>query len=465
MLDLPSHYDVLVIGAGQAADPLVHALAKAGKQVVLVERKHLGGSCANFGCTPTKAVIASARVAHLAQRAAEFGLAIPTVSVDFAAVLASARAIVLESRDGLDEEFAGSDNPVLLRGHARFAGKDANGFRVRIGDTDIVTAAEVVLDTGTRSTIPEGIGLEGVPYITAETWLDHSELPEHLLLLGGGYIGLEMAQFYRRMGSRVTVLDHGKRLMEREDAAVSQALQAVLEAEGIVFEQNAAVIQAEKTQTGVQVTIRQNAETKRIDGSHLFVAAGRTANTDELGLETIGITPETRGILVVDERLSTPVPGVWAVGDIRGGAMFTHTSWDDFRVVQSQMIGDGSRTTAQRNIPYAVFTDPQIGRVGITEAEARTTGKPIKIGRFDVSHNGHMRTFREKTGFITVIIDAETDRILGATLFCDEAAELVHLYQLLMNAGASYTVLRDAIITHPTRTEAAQSAMELADAG
>ena len=456
----PAHYDVLIVGAGQAADPLAKALADAGKSVALAERKYLGGSCANFGCTPTKAVIASARVAHLARRGAEFGITIPTVTPDLAAVLASARAIVMESRDGLDEEYENNPNPRLLRGHARFEGKDANGFRVRVGDAPAVTADTVVLDTGTRSTIPPIPGLDTVPYIIAETWLDQNDLPEHLVILGSGYIGIEMAQFYRRMGSRVTVIDRTARLMEREDAEISAALQSVLEGEGIVFKQNATAERAEKTAGGVRLTIRSGDETREIAGSHLFVAVGRTPNTSELGLETIGLTLEKNGIVPVDERLQTLVSGVYAVGDIRGGPMFTHTSWDDFRVLHSQLTGDGTRTTAGRNVPYAVFTDPQIGRVGMTEAEAREAGKRIKTGRYDVKHNGHMRTFREKTGFIKIVVDAATDRVLGASLFCDEAAELVHLYELLMNADAPYTVLRDAIITHPTRGEAAQGAVE-----
>jgi Pyruvate/2-oxoglutarate dehydrogenase complex, dihydrolipoamide dehydrogenase (E3) component, and related enzymes len=462
-------YDIVVIGAGQAAMPLCFALAEKGKRVALVERKHLGGSCANFGCTPSKAVIASARVAHLARRGSEYGLKIPTVTVDFSAVLEGARAIARESRDGLQEDLAAVENPTLLRGHARLEGRDSDGaFRVRIrGGMDagaLVTAREVVLDTGTTSRIPPLEGLESVDFLTAENWLEQSTLPEHLVLLGGGYIGLEMAQFYRRMGSRVTVIDQAERLLSQEDAAVSEALLPLLEAEGIDFRLGAEARRVEKGAGGaIDITVAtREGEESRVSGSHLFVAVGRAPNTGDLGLDSVGLELKEDGIVPVDTRLATPVKGLWAVGDIRGGPMFTHTSWDDHRVLVSQMLGDGA-CTADRIVPYAVFTDPQVARVGMTEAEAREAGRRLKTGRFEMCHNGHARQFREKAGFVSVVVDAETDRLLGATVVSEQAAELVHLYTVLMNADAPYTVIRDAVFTHPTLGEAAHSAIEAVD--
>lgn len=457
--------DVVIIGAGQASNPLLWDLAKSGRRVALAERKHLGGSCVNYGCTPTKAVIASARVAHLARRAAEFGIAIPSVSVDFPAVLEGARAIAQESRDGLMHDFQGCTNPSLLFGHARFIGRDEQGFfRVGVGEDRMLTARQVVLDTGTRSQIPEIEGLDTIPYLNAENWIEQTTLPEHLILLGGGYIGLEMSQFYRRMGSKVTLLDRSPRLIAKEDPEVAAELQQILEDEGIAFHLKTEIEKVTASPKGVTVTYRSGNRTERVSGSHLFVAVGRKPNTDALGLETIGLSLPEDGFIPVDERLATTVPGVWAVGDIRGGPMFTHTSWDDYRILKSQLLEDGTRI-ARRNVPSVIFTDPALGRIGLTETEARKADRPIKVGRFEVCHNGHMRTFRARQGLIKVVVDAETERLLGATLFCDEAGELLHIYEMLMNADAPYSVLRDAVIAHPTRAEAVQSALEAVEGG
>jgi pyruvate/2-oxoglutarate dehydrogenase complex dihydrolipoamide dehydrogenase (E3) component len=455
-------FDVLIIGAGQAGIPLAADLAKAGRRVALAERKHLGGSCVNFGCTPTKAVIASARVAHLARRAAEFGVVVPSVDIDLPAVLRGARAIVQESRDGLEETFQGDGAPRLFRGHARLLGRaDAGGFRVQIQD-ETVLAREVVLDTGTRAAIPSIPGLDTVPFRTADNWLDHDDLPESLVLLGGGYIGLEMAQFYRRMGSRVTVVDRGNRVAVREDDDVCQALQPILEAEGIVFRLGTTADRVAAAGDGVAITVRDHdGPAENLRGSHLFVAVGRRPNTDDLGLESIGLSLNADGMVPVDEHLRTGVPGIWAVGDIRGGPMFTHTSWDDYRVVMSAMTGNGSHTT-DRIVPYGIFTDPQVGRVGATEEEARASGKPVRVGRYDMKHNGRAREYREKAGFVKVIIDSETDLVLGACVVGDEGAELVHAFVTLMNARAPASRIRDSVFVHPTLMEAVQSAVEAA---
>jgi pyruvate/2-oxoglutarate dehydrogenase complex dihydrolipoamide dehydrogenase (E3) component len=454
-------FDAIVIGAGQAAIPLAFDLASAGRRVAVAERRHLGGSCANFGCTPTKAVQASARVAHLARRAAEFGLRIPSVQVDFAAVLAGARELVRESREGLEQDFAHVDNPVLLRGHARLDRQMGSVFRIRVGDKDVFHARQVVLDTGTRSRIPPIPGLSDLDCLTAENWLESRKLPSHLILLGGGYIGLEMSQFYRRMGSRVTVLDRESRLLPDEDKEVAQTVQSLLEEEGIVFRLGAEIDKVEtSSREEVLVTFRQNGKTEQMAGSHLFVAMGRQPNTEHLGLETVGLKPTEEGFICVDERLATVVKGIWAVGDIRGGPKFTHTSWDDYRVLRSQLLDDGKRTTSGRTVPYAIFTDPPLARVGITETAARRERKSIMVGRYEMCHNGHAREYREKKGFISLVVDAETGYLLGATVLADQAAELIHLYLGLMNLNAPYTAICDAIYVHPTLAEAVQGATE-----
>lgn len=450
-------FDVAVIGAGQAGPTLAKSLAKAGRRVALVERKHVGGSCVNFGCTPTKAALASARVIHLARRAGDFGIRVTDIQPDFPAVLARAADIAQRSRDALQENFAGHDNPVLIAGHARFLGREGERFRLAAGDEEIL-AAHVVLDTGTRSAVPPIDGLQDIDYLTAENWLEHRELPQHLALVGGGYIGLEMAQFYRRMGAEVTVIASGAQVAGQEDPDVAAALQHMLEGEGIRFRMNAKATRCRKTADGVTLTLEGDGKTEEVGATRIFIALGRKPNTDDLGLENIGLHPTDNGTLEVDERLGTGIPGVWAVGDIRGGPMFTHTAWDDYRIIASQLLGDGSRTT-KRIVPYAVFTDPSLGRVGLTETQARKAGKNIKVARFDMASNGKAKELGETDGFIKIVADADSRQILGAAVLASEGAELVHIYVALMNAGAPYPVLENAIHIHPTLAEAVQSAV------
>jgi pyruvate/2-oxoglutarate dehydrogenase complex dihydrolipoamide dehydrogenase (E3) component len=454
-------YDVLIIGGGQAGIPLAWALAKVGKRVALAERKHLGGSCINFGCTPTKAAIASAKVAHQARRATDYGLRIPTVEVDFPAVLARAFATALDSRQGIERGFAGSENPHLLPHQARLQGRAEQGFCVQVGD-QTVSATQVVLNTGTRSLLPSIPGLAEADVIHSGNWLDRPQLPAHLAILGSGYIGLEMGQFYRRMGSQVTLIDHNALPVPHEDAEVSQQLQRCLEAEGVSFRLGVDVksIEVNGASESGRLILKyvQNGTPGQIDATDLFVATGRLPNTDDLGLETVGVAMAEHGFVAVDERLATNVEGIWAAGDIRGGPLFTHTSWDDNRILQSQLIGDGKRTT-RRIVPYAIYTDPEVGRVGMTEREARQSGKNIKTARFDMTHSGKAAEIGETEGFIKVIVDADTDRIQGAAVVAAEGAELVHMYIDIMNADAPYTVIRDAIHIHPTLAEAVQSAV------
>ena len=450
-------YDVLIIGAGQVGPPLALELARKKWRVALAERKNLGGSCVNFGCTPTKAVIASARVAHLARRGPEFGVRIPTVQPDLAAVLDRARGIVLQSRAGLREAFANEERVRLIGGHARFEGREGKAFRLRVG-AELLLASQVVLDTGTRSRIPKIPGLAGVDYRTAENWIDRPELPEHLAILGGSYTGLEMAQFYRRMGSRVTVIEQSAEIASHEDEEVARSLRLILESEEIAFRLETSVGRVEADGAGVRLLLKTKRARDLLTVSHLFVATGRQPNTDDLGLETIRLKTARDGTVPVTNRLATKVRGVWAAGDIRGEPMFTHTAWDDFRVLASQLAGDRSRTT-RRIVPYAIYTDPQLGRVGMTAAEARGSGRQVKVGRFELRSNGKAREIGETEGFIQVVADARSDRILGATVLAHEGAELVHLFVDVMNAGGRSAAIRDAIHIHPTLAEAVQSAV------
>lgn len=445
-------YDVAIIGAGQAGVPLAHELARAGKRTLLIERKHLGGSCVNFGCTPTKAAITSARVAHLARRAADFGLRIPSVEVDFAAVIDRARSIAEGHRAGLDRGFDGKENPLLLRAHARLEGREGDRFRIAAGETTI-TASQVVLDTGTRSTIPPIAGLDQIPFIHAGNWLDHRQLPQRLIVIGGGVIALEMAQFYRRMGSDVVVIEAMSHIAGSEDPDVAEALQAILEREGIEFHLETRIESVARRGSALCVDVGG----QEIVGTDLFIATGRKPNTDDLGLDSVGVEAN-KGIIKVDDRLATNVPGIWVAGDIRGGPMFTHTAWDDYRVLKSQIAGDRSRTT-DRVVPYAIFTDPQIGRSGMNEAQAKKSGKAFDVRRFEIRRNSNAEERGEMDGFIKVLVDRETQQILGATVFCTEAAELVHIYIDLMNGRAPIAQIREAVYIHPTLAEAIQSAV------
>jgi len=454
---MKADYDVFIIGAGQAGPPLARALAHAGQRVALAERKHLGGSCVNFGCTPTKAAFASARVAHVARRAGEYGIRIPSIGVDFKAVLERAKGVVAQSVAHLERLFQDTDGLTLMREHARLAGRDGDGFTVTVGGRRL-TAGRIVLDTGNRSRIPAIDGIDAVPFIDADHWLEHDALPHHLLIVGAGYVGLEMSQFYRRMGAQVTVVHTADQIAEHEDRDVAEALQHVLEGEGIRFLLEHRAKRFSRTATGVRTTLEVGGKEQAIESSHLFLATGRRPNTDDLGLDTVGVAVSDNGIVEVNERLATSVAGIWAAGDIRGGPMFTHTSWDDYRILASQLLGDGARTT-DRIVPYAVFTDPELGRVGMSELQARESGKRVRVGRFEMRDNGKAKEIGETQGFCKVVVDAESEQILGAAVLAAHGGELVHLFVDLMNAHARYGVLRDAIHIHPTLAEAMQSAV------
>jgi len=433
------NFDVLIIGGGQAGPPLARALAKAGKTVALAERKYLGGSCVNFGCTPTKAAIASARVAHLARRAGDFGLRISQVDVDFAAVIRRASEIALESRTGLDRSFENSANPKLLRGHARFLGP---GFVLQVDETR-VTAKQVVIDTGTRTAIPDIPGLDKINYIHSGNWLRHTQLPERLAMVGGDYIGLEMAQFYRRMGSQVVVWERGPRIAMKEDEDVSAAIQKFLELEGIQF------------RLGAHIQSMDD-----LDGADVFLATGRKPNTDDLGLEKAGIETDQFGFIKVNARLETNVPGTWALGDVKGGPAFTHISYNDFQIVDANLTQGKNLTTDNRIVPYSVFTDPQLGGVGMTEKEARAKGYQLKIGKIPMSWVARAIERDETAGLMKIIVDAATDRILGATVLATDGGELIHVLYTLMLGNLPYTLLKGAVYIHPTLAEGFFSLME-----
>lgn len=448
--------ETAIIGAGQAGVPLARALAGAGRQAALVERDRPGGSCVNWGCTPSKAMIASSRLAAQARRAHEWGVRIPTVEVDFAAVMERARGMVEEARGELERSLASESHIRLVRGHARLDGREGERFRLRVGG-DVLLARRVVLDTGTRSARPPLEGLDGLPadrLIDSENWIGRRDLPGRVVFLGGGTIALEMAQAWRRFGAAVTIVESGPRLAEREDEEVSTELREALEAEGVSVRCGAKASRMEATANGVRLHLDGSGA---LDATHLFIATGRQGNTDDLGLDTVGLEPGKRGEIEVDDRLRTKVPGLFAAGDIRGGGQFTHTAYDDHRVLASQLLGDGSRTT-ERILPYAVFTEPELGRVGMTEAQAREAGHRVLVGRQQMSESGKAREIGRTRGFIKVVAEAGSRRILGAAALCDSGSEVVQLFVELMNAGATADTMLDAVHIHPTLGEAAKNA-------
>lgn len=450
-------YDVLIIGGGQASIPLARSVALSGAKVAIAERKYLGGSCVNFGCTPTKAAIASARAAHLACRLAEFGVAADNVRIDFSTVLQRARDIAARSREGLVRNVRDHGISILV-GHARFIGREDNAFILQTGNSRI-RPKRVVIDTGARTSVPSIEGLSTVKYLHAGNWLEGGDLPDHVVFVGAGYIAMEMAQFYRRMGARITVIGRDEQILAKEDVDVATAVQMILEEEGIVFRLGTIARKIGGAPAGVSITIEQHGTSDSIVGSHLFIATGRRPNTDDLGLEKIGLAVDEQGAVSVNDRLETAVKGVWVAGDARGEPMFTHASWDDHRVLESQLLGDGSLTTFGRIVPYAVFTDPELGRVGLSEKQAKAKfGERVKIGTFAMNHNGKAVETGDTRGFIKLIVNQETHELLGAAVLARDGAELVGNFVMLLNAGAPLDTICKSIFIHPTLTEAVQSA-------
>jgi pyruvate/2-oxoglutarate dehydrogenase complex dihydrolipoamide dehydrogenase (E3) component len=448
--------DFVVIGGGQGGIPLAHALASAGIRTVLVESKDLGGSCINYGCTPTKAAIASARLAALARRACDFGLDIPEVKVDFERVIEQAAAMALRSREGLDAGFENVPSLTLVRGQARLSGRNHRGhYQIMIDGRETVGARQVVINVGSRSVIPDIPGMDSARVLCSENWLELTDLPEHLVMIGSGYIGVEMGQFYRRMGARVTMVEHGGQILSHEDPDVAEAVEVILKREGIQFLKNSEVRKIEWETSG---DARLRVNDRELMASHVFAATGREGATEDLGLETIGLKADAHGFIPCSDRLETEAAGVWVCGDARGGPLFTHTSWDDYRILESQLLGDKSRTL-DRIVPYAVFSDPELGRVGLSEKQARRAGRPVRVAKFRFSDNGKANEIREAEGFIKLIADAKEDVLLGAAILGPAASELIHIYVTLMNAKAPYSAIRDAIYIHPTLAEAAQSAV------
>ena len=441
-------FDAIVIGSGQGGNPMVYALADHGWTVALVEKAYLGGTCANTGCTPTKTMVASAQVAHYARNASRWGVKTDDVRVDLPSVVARKNAVVQSFRAGHERKVEQRPNLHLYRGHARFLAPR----ELQVGD-DVIEGERIFIDVGTRPDPPRLEGLESAGYLTNESIMELQQIPEHLIVLGGGYIGLEFGQMFRRFGSRVTVIHRGEHLLAREDADIAQELQKALVADGIEFRLNSNPVKVEKQQGRVIVAIASGQRTEIIAGTHILAATGRRPNTEDLGLDKAGIALDSHGYIKVNGRLETGVPGIWALGDVKGGPAFTHISYNDYQIAYANIIDGKNLTIVNRYLPYSLFTDPQLGRVGMTEKEARATGRKLKIGKYPMAYVARAIERDETAGFMKIIVDAETDRILGAAILGIEGGELVQILGALILADAPYTVLRGAVYIHPTLAE------------
>jgi pyruvate/2-oxoglutarate dehydrogenase complex dihydrolipoamide dehydrogenase (E3) component len=449
-------YDAIVIGTGQAGPSLAVRLAGSGRKTAILERQRVGGTCVNTGCIPTKTLIASARAAHVARRGADFGVTIGgPIGVDMPRVKARKDGVVRQSNEGVTNWLAETPNVTLIRGHGRFEGPRT----VSVNGT-LLEAPEIFINTGGRPTIPKLDGLDGVRYLTSTSMMDVDFLPEHLVIVGGSYIGLEFAQMYRRFGSRVTVVEMAPRIVAREDPEVSDAVKAILEAEGIAFRVNAECIAVKRHSMGIVIGMSCSEEPHDIGGSHLLLAVGRNPNTDDLGLDKAGVATNARGFIEVDDELRTSVTGIWALGDVNGRGAFTHTSYNDYEIVAANLL-DGDRRRVSDRVPvYALFTDPPLARVGLTEGEVKAKGRPALVGKMQMTRVGRARERSETEGFMQALVDAETKKILGAALLGIEADEAIHCIVDIMNAGQPYTAITRSVHIHPTVAELIPTLLE-----
>jgi pyruvate/2-oxoglutarate dehydrogenase complex dihydrolipoamide dehydrogenase (E3) component len=451
-------FDAIILGAGQAGPPLAERLTTKGMTVALVERKLFGGTCVNTGCMPTKTLVASAYAAHLVRRAADFGVRLEgDVGVDMKRVKARADAVSSHARQGVESWLAGMKTCTLFRGHARFESPS----EVRVGD-DVLRGERIFVNVGGRAVVPNLPGVDRIPYLTNRSILELDTLPEHLVVIGGSYVGLEFAQMYRRFGSRVTVVEKGSRLIAREDPDVSLAVKEILEREGITvrldaecirFDPRANSASAAGAKDSIAVGVDCHDEPPEILGSHVLLAVGRRPNTDDLDVEKAGALLDDRGYVTVDDSLRTRVPTIWAMGDCNGKGAFTHTAYNDFEIVAANLLDGESRKVSERILGYALYIDPPLGRVGLGETDARKMGRKIRVGKRAMTRVGRAIEKAETQGFMKVVVDAESQLILGATILGVCGDEAIHGVLDMMNAKAPYTTLQRAMPIHPTVSE------------
>jgi pyruvate/2-oxoglutarate dehydrogenase complex dihydrolipoamide dehydrogenase (E3) component len=450
-----TRYDAIILGSGQAGNPLAVALAAKRKRTAMIERAKVGGTCVNYGCTPTKTMVASAEVAHLAHRAREYGVSVGDVSVDMPAVRERKRGIVKLWREGSEKRLKQSALIDVIYGEGSFLGPKQVRVRLNDGGERTLTAELIVIDTGLTANVPQLDGLDSVPYLDNVSVMELDALPEHLLVLGAGYIGLEFGQMFRRFGSRVTVIEHGTQLLKQEDRDIAEAVANILTEDGVEILLEAKAESAVVSGKGVRLTVMVKGESRNLEGTHLLVATGRKPNTETLNLNAAGIVTDERGYITVNDKLETGVPGLYAVGDVNGGPAFTHISYDDYRVLKTNLLdsGGGNRTVAGRLLPYCVFIDPQLGRVGLSEKEARAQGRKVRVARLPMTSVARAMETGRSRGFMKALVDPQTDEILGAAILGDNGGEVMSMIQIAMMGRLKYSALQSAVLAHPLLAE------------
>lgn len=447
-------FDAIIIGTGQGGKPLAGALAEAGWKTAIVERGRVGGTCVIAGCTPTKTMVASARIAHLAGRAADYGVHTGPVTVDMEAVRRRKRDIVDQWSEGSRKGLERHEALELILGEARFISPREIAVRDPEGNERRLAAGKVFINAGARPEAPSITGLDAIDYLDSTSIMEVDRVPGHLVVLGGGFIGMEFGQMFRRFGSDVTIIERGPRIAHREDDDIADAMADIFREDGIDVRTSSRVTALERGRNGgVTVILEKEGGEDHVRGTHLLVAAGRHPNSDTLDLESAGLETDEREFIPVDAYCRTAVEGIWALGDITGAPPFTHTAYDDFRVIRSQLLGDGERSTEGRLLPYAVFTDPQLGRVGLTEQAAREQGYSIRVAKLPMSRVARAIELDEPRGLMKAVVEVGSGRILGASILGIEGGEVVSVLQMAMMGGLPYTALRDAVLAHPTLAE------------
>ncbi len=448
------HFDAVVIGSGQGGTPLANTLGKAGWKVALVERRYIGGSCVNEGCTPTKTMVASARVAHLVRRAPDYGIETHPLKVNFKRIMERKQNVVEMFRNGGQRGLEKNPNVELIFGEAHFTGKNSLEVDLNDGGKQLLSAEKIFINTGTSPRIPDIPGLREVDYLTSRSIMELETLPEHLIVLGGGYIGLEFGQMFHRFGSQVTIIHRGTHLLSREDADVGEEIGKILSEEGIsVLLQSQARTITRDTDQKIKVVVKTPEGEVEVVGSHLLVAIGRVPNSAELNLEQAGVRTDERGFITVNEKLETNVPGIYALGDVKGGPAFTHISYDDFRVLRENLLNNGQASIRDRLVPYTVFIDPQLGRVGLSEKEARAKGYAYQVAKLPMSHVARAIEMDETRGFMKALVDEKTEKILGCAILGVEGGEVMSVLQAAMMGNLSYKVIKEAVFAHPLLAE------------
>jgi pyruvate/2-oxoglutarate dehydrogenase complex dihydrolipoamide dehydrogenase (E3) component len=445
-------FDAIIIGSGQGGNPLAEVLTAAGKRTAMIERRHAGGTCINTGCSPTKTMVASARVAYLARRGSDYGVGVGPVAIDMACVRERKRKVVLSFRHSREKRLANA-HAEFIHGEASFTGPGKISVALHDGGKRHLAAPQIFINTGTQSAMPAIEGIDTVPHLDNESIMELDRAPEHLLIVGGGYIGIEFSQMFRRFGSKVTVIQSGSQLLREEDPDVVAEVTKILREDGIEVLLNARTQKAAHANGVITLTVTVEGRAQTVEGTDLLLATGRIPNTRALNPAAAGIETDEHGFIRANERLETTAPGVWVIGDVKGGPQFTHISYDDYRILKANLFDGGNRTVRDRMLPYTVFMDPQLGRIGMSETEAKKSGKKIRVARMPMTSVARAIEMDETRGLMKAIVDAETEEILGATVLGIEGGEVVTVIQMAMMGHLKYSVLQSAVIAHPTLSE------------